>query len=227
MDLARLLRRSAKGTGIGAALFGTTAAGLWWQLFRRPLPRTAGKFEVGGLDGRVEIVRDRWGVPAVRAQTAADLWFGQGFCHGQDRLWQMDFYRRVADGRLSEFAGLEGLPPDRLMRTLGLRRAAELEGAALDPELLALLERFCQGVNAAAASAKAPPFEMRLLGLEFEPWRPVDILCLGKLLAFGFSANWERELLRADMARELGSERAAKLDPGYPADNRHRGSVVR
>ena len=95
MDLARLLRTGAKVIGIGSALIATTAAGIWWHLFRRPLPRTVGEIEVRGLEGRVEIVRDRWGVPHVRARTAADLWFAQGFCHGQDRLWQMDFYRRV------------------------------------------------------------------------------------------------------------------------------------
>ena len=83
----------------------------------------------------------------------------------------------------------------------------------------AVLERFCEGVNAAAASARALPFEMQLLRLGFEPWRPVDILSLGKLLAFGLSTNWERELLRSDMARALGPELAAKLDPGYPAAN--------
>ena len=163
--------------------------------------------------------RDRWGVPHVEAESRSDLWFAQGFCHGQDRLWQMDFYRRVVSGRLSEMAGAEGLPVDRLMRTLGMRRVAEREAAALDPALGAVLERFCEGVNAAAASAKALPFEMQLLRLGFEPWRPVDILSLGKLLSFGLSTNWERELLRSDMARALGPELAAKLDPGYPAAN--------
>jgi penicillin G amidase len=196
-----------------------TTAAAWHWLARRPLPKQKGTIELAGLEGPVRVRRDRWGVPHVEACSAPDLWFAQGFCHGQDRLWQMDFYRRVADGRLSEFAGPEGVPVDRLMRTLGLRRAAEREGVALEPALRAPLQSFCDGVNAAAAGAKAPPFEMRLLGLEFEPWRPADILCLGKLLAFGFSANWERELLRADMARELGVERAVRLDPGYPADN--------
>ncbi len=75
-------------------------------------------------------------------------------------------------------------------------------------------------MNAAARSARALPFEMQLLRLRrFEPWRPVDILSLGKLLAFGLSTNWEKELLRADMVRALGPELAARLDPAYPADN--------
>ncbi|MGV1050314.1 MAG: penicillin acylase family protein [Solirubrobacterales bacterium] len=167
----------------------------------------------------MRVRRDRWGVPHVEAGERADLYFAQGFCHAQDRLWQMDFYRRVVRGRISEMAGPEGLAIDRLLRTLGIRRVAEREEEALEPELRALLERFCEGVNAGAAQARARPLEMQLLRLRWEPWRPVDILSLGKLLAFGLSTNWERELLRADMLRELGPELSARLDPTYPADN--------
>jgi len=205
----------AAGTGLAAA----TTAAAWHWLARRPLPQVEGEIELDGLEGRVRVRRDRWGVPHVEADAADDLYFAQGFVHGQDRLWQMDFYRRVVQGRVSEMAGPEGLPIDRLVRTFGIRRVAEREEAALDPRLRALLERFCAGVNAAAASARAMPFEMQLLRLGFEPWRPVDILSLGKLLAFGLSTNWERELLRADMVRMLGPELTAKLDPTYPADN--------
>ena len=167
----------------------------------------------------MRVRRDRWGVPHIEASSHDDLWFAQGFCHGQDRLWQMDFYRRVVRGRVSEMAGAEGLAVDRLMLTLGIRRVAEREAAALDSEERRRLEVFCAGVNAAARSASAPPFEMQLLRLEWEPWQPVDVLSLGKLLAFGLSTNWEKELLRSDMTRALGPELAARLDPGYPADN--------
>jgi penicillin G amidase len=204
----------AAGTGLAAA--GTAAA--WHWLARRPLPKTRGTIEVAGLEGRVRVRRDRWGVPHIEADAANDLYFAQGYCHAQDRLWQMDFYRRVVEGRISEMAGAEGLPIDRLMRTLGIRRVARAEQAALDPRLLEQLERFCAGINTAAADAP-PPFEMQLLRLRFEPWEPVDILSLGKLLAFGLSTNWERELLRGDMVRALGPELTAKLDPTYPADN--------
>ncbi len=203
------------GTGLAAA----GAAAAWHWLARRPLPKQKGTIALDGLEGTVRVRRDRWGVPHIEAGSAADIWFAEGFCHGQDRLWQLDFYRRVVSGRVAEMAGEEGLPIDRLMRTLGIRRTAEREAATLDPELLALLNRFCEGVNAAAADARALPFEMQLLRLAWKPWRPVDILSLGKLLAFGLSTNWERELLRADMVRALGPELAARLDAAYPAEN--------
>jgi penicillin amidase len=219
IDLGRALKGGAKGTGVLGALFGATAAGVWWQLFRRPLPRTKGELTVRGLERRIEIARDRWGLPVIRAQTPADLWYGQGFCHGQDRLWQIDLHRRFATGRVSEIAGEEGLQVDRLMRTLGLYRVALQEEAELEPGLRSLLDAYCAGLNEAARIAPAPPAELQVLRLNFEPYRPADMLAGGKLLSFGLSTNWERELLRADLVRELGEERAIKLDPTYPKGN--------
>ncbi|MGN6255089.1 MAG: penicillin acylase family protein [Solirubrobacterales bacterium] len=216
--------RSVEKIGLigGAASVGiasATAAVLWHRLARRPLPQVRGTIEVPELHGEVRVRRDRWGVPHIEAAEGEDLYFAQGYCHGQDRLWQMDFYRRVVAGRVAEMAGEEGLPVDRLMRTLGIRRIAEREAAELDPGLRARLERFCAGVNAAARDALALPFELQVLRQSFEPWRPVDVLSLGKLLAFGLSTNWERELLRSDMLRELGPELTARLDPVYPPGN--------
>ena len=133
------------------------------------------------------------GRAARRGREPADLWFAEGFCHGQDRLWQLDFYRRVVCGRVAEMAGEEGLPIDRLMRTLGIRRTAEREAATLDPELRAVLERFCEGVNAAAAerqgaalrdAAAAPRLEALAPGRHPQPrqaarLRPLDQLGAG------------------------------------------------
>ncbi|HEY6729924.1 MAG TPA: penicillin acylase family protein [Solirubrobacterales bacterium] len=207
------------GGAVSTGLVASAAAVLWHRLARRPLPQVEGTIEVPELHGKVRVRRDRWGVPHVEADEREDLFFAQGYCHGQDRLWQLNFYRRVVEGRIAEMAGEEGLPIDKLMRTLGIRRVAEAEVAALEPGLRANLERFCAGVNAAARDARALPFEMQILRQDWKPWLPVDILSLGKLLAFGLSTNWERELLRADMVRELGPELAARLDPVYPADN--------
>jgi penicillin G amidase len=209
----------AKRFGLLGAGAVALVAGLWYQLFQRPLPRTAGRLEVEGVEGPVQIGRDRWGVPHIRARSHNDAWFGEGFCHGQDRLWQLELYRRAASGTLAEIAGREALDSDRFVRTLGLRRLAEREAGELPGEVRDALEAYSAGVNAAAATARALPFELQLLRTEFAPWRPADVLTITKLLAYGLSTNWERELLRADMARELGPELAARLDPGYPVGN--------
>ena len=218
-DLTRLLRGAFKGAGIGGALFGATAAGLWWQLFRRPRPRWQGEIRVRGPEGEVEIARDRWGMPRIRARSKPDLWFGFGFCHGQDRLWQVDLHRRVVSGRLSEIAGREGLPVDRFMRTIGIRRAALRQEAGLEPSVREMLDAYCAGLNEAIRAAPALPAEHQILRIEPEPFRPADCIAGNKLFSFGMSVNWERELLRADLVRELGPERAAVLDPTYPVGN--------
>jgi len=209
-------KRIAFAAAGAAAAASATFAGAWFQLLRRPLPRTRGRIRVRGLDAPVEIRRDRWGVPHVRAASVGDAWFGEGFCHGQDRLWQLELYRRAASGTIAEIAGRDALASDRFVRTLGLRHAAEREAGELGDDLLAAIEAYCAGVNAGAEAASAPPAELQILRLAFEPWRPADVLTITKLLSFGLSTNWERELLRADMARELGPELAAKLDPDYP-----------
>lgn len=214
-----MIKRIAALAAFVAALVGGALAGLWWQLLRRPLPRIEGEFGVPGLEGPVQIRRDRWGVPHVRAQTEPDLWFAQGFCHGQDRLWQLELYRRAARGRIAEIAGPSGLPSDRFLLTLGIARAAEAEVETLDAEVREALERMAAGINAAAERASALPFEFQLLRIGFEPWTPADSLAAHKLLSFGLSTNWERELLRAEMGRELGPELAVRLDPTYPAGN--------
>lgn len=206
------------GAATGALAAGA-GAGLWWQLFRRSLPATEGTITVSGPGERVEIRRDRWGVPHVHAREERDLWFGQGFCHGQDRLWQLDLYRRVAQGRLAEIAGPDGVASDRFLRTLGIARIAEAEVAALPAEVRDALRVFCAGINSAVDAAGAPPAELQILRTDFGPWTPADSLATHKLLSFGLSTNWERELLRAEMARELGPELAARLDPTYPAGN--------
>ncbi|MGZ5329994.1 MAG: penicillin acylase family protein [Solirubrobacterales bacterium] len=219
IDPSRLLKAGLAGLGLGGALFGASAAGAWWQLFHRPQPKTEGGMRVRGIDGPVEIARDRWGMPRVRAADRHDLWFGLGFVHGQDRLWQCELHRRVVSGRLSEMAGRDGLPVDRFMRTVGMRRAAEREVSELDPEVLAMLEAYCAGLNEAGRTMTTPPAELQIMRLGVEPFRPVDCLAGGKLFAFGMSVNWERELLRADLVRELGPGRAARLDPPYPRGN--------
>ncbi len=122
---------------------------------RGPAPRR------GAFRAAVEIRRDRWGVPHIRAETVEDLWFAEGYCHGQDRLWQMELYRLSSSGRISEIAGEEGLPSDRLMRTLGLRRGGRARGggARAGPALPARrpLRRCQRGRRRGAAAAGGVP----------------------------------------------------------------------
>src|SRR3954451_4320748 len=116
MGRRRGMRRIEKaGLAGGAVSLGLTgsAAVLWHRLMRRPLPKVKGTVEVDGLHGPVRVRRDRWGVPHIEADVREDLFFAQGYCHAQERLWQMDFYRRVVEGRVAGGAGGDGGAGDR------------------------------------------------------------------------------------------------------------------
>jgi penicillin amidase len=207
-------------TGAAAlASAGAASFGAWHRLFRQPLPKTRGSIAVKGVESSVTISRDRFGVPRIEARSAEDLCFGHGFAIAQDRLWQLEFYRRVASGRISEFAGREGLQVDRLMRTLGLKRIANAEVATIAPAGRAYLEAYSAGVNAAIEAAPAPPFELQLLRIDPEPWTPADSLAIGKVVALGFSTNMETELFRAELVSLIGAEKVARLEPQYPGGN--------
>ena len=210
-------RRSPSSALAGAlAAAGAGSIGLWYQLFRRPLPKTRGRIRVRGLDDSVTIERDERGVARIEARSTPDLCFAQGFAHGQDRLWQLEFYRRVGAGRVSEFAGPEGLQIDRLMRTLGLRRFANREVDVLPPRDVEVLSAYAEGVNASIECASALPLEHQLLRIDPEPWTIQDSLVVRKIIALGFSTNMETELFRAELVAKIGAEKAARLEPQYP-----------
>jgi penicillin G amidase len=165
-------------------------------LLRRSLPTLDGAVELPGLEGPVEVLRDRFGVPQVFAESERDLFFAQGYVHAQDRFFQMELGRRAGHGRLSELIGGSALEFDRLSRTIGFGRiaaASEKNGA---PETLEILRSYSAGVNACLSTEPLPP-ELRLLRLlEPEPWRPSDTTAWSMIVAWSLSASWELKLLR-------------------------------
>ena len=165
-------------------------------LSRDRLPQLDGRLSFNNLQHPVEILRDRWGIPHIFAESVHDLLFAQGFVHAQDRLWQMDFNRRLVAGRLAEVLGVEALSVDRWIRVLGLRRVSDQEAGLLDQGLQGLLEAYANGVNARIAQGHFP-VEFMLLGYQPEPWSAVDSLSWSKMIAWMLSGNWESELMRA------------------------------
>jgi len=178
-------------------------------------PIAAGRTSARGLEASLEIIRDIHGVPHVFAQTEADALFGQGYVHAQDRLFQMELMRRVAAGRLAELVGPPLVESDRFMRRLGLGRLAIADAADASARDGMLLDAYARGVNAGVEALAALPPEFSLLGMRPEPWQPSDTMLIGRLLMFSFATNWESELLREQLRRALGGERAALLDPPY------------
>ncbi|NPV08337.1 MAG: penicillin acylase family protein [Anaerolineae bacterium] len=210
--------RHSRTLVIAAAL--TAATALLRYLYRRPLPKTDGVEAAHGLDHPVEIIRDRWGVPHIYALNQHDLLFAQGYVHAQDRLWQMEFSRRLAHGRLAEIVGPPAFEADRLFRTLGLTRAAQRDLRLTDSDTLDALQAYADGVNCwLRHHTSALPLEFQLLRTAPEPWQPLDTLAWGRMQAWILSHNWEQEVLNAALISHLGPECAARLRGDYPADN--------
>ncbi len=147
-----------------------------------------------GLRAAATISVDQEGISHVRANNEHDLYFLQGWTHARDRLFQMDYNRRIASGTLAELVGPAGLPTDVLLRTLGLRRAAQLSYAAASEHTSSALLAYAEGVNAWTASHPLP-VEYGVLELTaFTPWSPVDSLAIGKLIAFTNSTSFDLDI---------------------------------
>lgn len=179
------------------------------------LPDTTSSFTIPGLDGRVEVFRDAFGIPHVKTRSTHDAFFGQGFATAQDRLWQMDYDRHRAYGRWAELAGTGAVEGDKLMRRLRLAASAQADYEVTSPEARAMLGAYAAGVNAFIESAKNLPIEYKILETRPEPWSPLDCLAVYKVRHV-LMGTFEEKLWRGLLVAHLGPEKAALLLPGYP-----------
>ena len=203
-------------------LAGLLIAGAFW-LASRSLPEYDATERVAGLSAPVEIVRNTHDVPHIFGESDADVFFGLGYAHAQDRLWQMTLMRRTAQGKLSELFGTRSLRTDELMRRLGLYDAAVRSVEAQDAETAAMLEAYAAGVNAridvinADASGRGAP-EFFLFAPEIAPWQPADSIALVKLMALQLSGHVGFEVRRARASLVLPGDRLRDLHPDVPGD---------
>ena len=170
---------------------------------RQVLARTAGTMKLRGLEKPVTVIRDEWGIPHIYAETQADLFFAQGFVAAQDRLWQMDLWRRVGEGRLAEVVGKGAVERDRFARLLRYRGDMEAEWKSYAPDARPIIESFVAGVNAwIAETGDRQPIEFRLAGYRPEAWTPE--VCLTRMAGYVMTRNAPMEVLRAQLAHQYG-----------------------
>jgi penicillin G amidase len=180
----------------------------------RRLPPTRGVLRVPGLRSAVSIARDRWGIPHVDAAEDADAWFALGFCHGQDRAFQLELLTRAGRGTLAALLGSAALPIDRLSRTLGLRRVADAQLPLLDDDIRRTIQGYVDGVNASFASTPRP-HELVLLRSARTAWVAEDVLAFGVLQSLALNGNWDTELARLQILLADGPEALARVQPTY------------
>ncbi|HKI54132.1 MAG TPA: penicillin acylase family protein [Anaerolineales bacterium] len=192
----------------------------------KSFPKIDGEIQLEGLDEPVDIYRDEMGIPHIYASTQHDLFFAQGYIHAQDRFWQMDFWRHIGSGTLSEMFGKSQLDTDMFLRTLGWKQTAEQEYEELQPTSKVILESYVAGVNAYLTDhdTTALSLEYAILGLlspdyKIEPWTPVNSLTWGKAMAWDLRGNMDNEIERAVLSKTLTPEQLAELFPPYPEDH--------
>ena len=186
---------------------------------RAALSTTSGKLIVAGLAEPVEVLRDHWGVAHIYAKNQHDLFFAQGFVVAQDRLFQMEMWKRAGQGRLAEVLGQTAVARDVSARLLRYRGDLKPEYESYSPDSEEILRAFTDGINAQIRSLTAPdgkglPIEFQLAGFAPEPWKPED--CLNRMAAFSMTGNAFSELRNAELIEKLGVQKASavlRLDP--------------
>nr|MCU0410114.1 penicillin acylase family protein [Bacteroidales bacterium] len=146
------------------------------SLRKGAVPELNGEQQIAGLNGDVRVIRDERGVPHIYATNAHDLYLVTGYISAQERMWQMDLIRRATRGRLSEIFGPDYIETDHFLRLLNMTAKSETVLEKEDPEILAAMQSYCDGVNAwIGERGKKLPAEFRILGYAPEPWSLTDI----------------------------------------------------
>ena len=219
--LVRLLMALALGCGGSCALAADTD---WSRQAAANVAVIRGETRATGLHHAVRVQRDTWGVAHIYARDQHDLFFAQGFVAAQDRLFQMELWKRAGQGRLAELLGPSAVQRDINARLLRYRGDMAAEYASYAPDTLQILQAFTAGINAYLATVRASgtaglPVEFRIAGFEPEPWKPED--CLNRLAAYSMMGNASSELLHAQLMERVGAAKATtllQLDPPVTLD---------
>jgi penicillin amidase len=171
------------------------------------LPVRKGSLSLDHLTAAVTVQYDERGVPHIRAENEHDLYRALGYVQAQDRLFQMEIVRRLANGELAEALGPQMLDADRLFRTLGLREHAKVMIARMDPNSPAshALMAYLDGINQFQAK-HPPPLEFDLLGIPKRPFTAEDVAAVSGYLAYSFAAAFKTEPLMTYIRNKLGPQ---------------------
>ena len=199
----------------GVAAFASVVVLAAFLFVRWSLPKLSGTQTLPGLKGEVRVLRDQWGIPHIFAGDELDVFRALGFVEAQDRLFQMDILRRLANGQLSEVFGPAALRADELSRTFGFRHYAEkmLASNAMKPEALRAAEAYRDGLNFYVATQKLP-VEFRIIGYKPRQFEIADMLAIGGYMAYSLSEAFRSDTLLSGLLNELPAEKLNELRGG-------------
>ncbi len=187
---------------------------LFNNLSKKSFYPTTGEIAVSGLKSQVKVYFDDYGVPQVIAQNQDDAYFTEGYMHAQDRLWQMDLTRRVAEGRLSEILGSSVIEFDKLFRTIGIHRFAYNWFSSISPESKKILESYTAGVNKFIETHYDNlPVEFDALNYKPDPWKPENSLMLARMMGWDLNIAWYTDYIMGEVLNKTGIEKTSLIFP--------------
>ena len=217
---SRFFRRSFFVAAATALLSGTFLTGCQSFLNSRyadSVPPDQGIVRMQGLAQSVVVRRNSLGMPLIETSTFHDALFALGYVHASDRISQMVGMRLLAEGRLAEMSGPGVLEIDRFMRTVNLRKSADVLYKNASPRMKQFFEVYARGVNAYLFRYKDKlPMDLAASGYRPPYWKPEDSVLVFCLLNFGLSVNLKEELAALTLADKVGSDKLAWLLPTYP-----------
>lgn len=187
---------------------------LFNNLSKKSFYPTSGEIAVSGLKSQVKVYFDDFGVPAIIAQNQDDAYFTEGYLHAQDRLWQMDLTRRIAQGRLSEVFGSQVIEFDKLFRTIGIHRFAYSWYDSLSPVSKQILTSYTAGVNKFIETHyDNMPVEFDAMNYRPEPWKPEHSLMLARMMGWDLNIAWYTDYIMGEVLNKTGIEKTALIFP--------------
>jgi len=176
---------------------------------RTTLPKTHGVLKSDKILSKIEIKRNKWGVPFIRAENIEDLFFAIGFVHAQDRLYQMELSRRMAQGRLSEIFGKMTINSDLRQKEMLVEESIEKTLKETNPKIKEMLRHYSDGINYFIETQNLP-FEFKFLNYRPERWKIEDSISILKIME-GMLCRDGSELYNYQLVNAIGFERAKKL----------------
>jgi penicillin amidase len=192
---------------------------LFNNLSKKSFYKESGTEKVERISNNVNIYKDEFGIPHIVAEDDNDLYYSLGYIHAQDRLWQMDIARRVAEGRLSEILGRDVLINDKLFRTIGIYKTAYYLFKNVSPKSKEILQSYSNGVNYFIEThSKNLPLEFDVLDYKPYYWKPEHSLMIVRLMGWELNLSWYTDYMFGEIVRKFGLNKAKDFFPTYPED---------
>jgi len=207
------------GLGIVFVLISIAAWFFVNRMITKSYPQMDGEITLPSVNQTVKICRDDFGIPYIEAMNEDDLFIGLGFVHAQDRMWQMDLLRRAGMGRLSEIFGTKTIKFDKMFRTIGIEELAKKLFAESSQETKRICSSYAKGINEFLRINKENyQLEFDLLAYKPEKWEPWQTFIMARLMAWELNMGWWTDVVYAQLAEKIPSEKLIQIIPEYPVD---------